>query len=240
VAAPIPVSCSAISPSGHAASRLLRLVPALWEALDEEGDTVMDAIHDVTRMAERRGINYRPIRARTAGQWLELRAEECRRYGISTLRAVDETPDDRKAWSRINDRDRKRAFRGAADPADRQAERERARDRRAAKGVMTRAQYRAEAAAKAEEWQAKGVSRATYYRHRKTGPSTPHPCDKSVRPSPSSLAESRTDAPVQAAAVESTNGHQCQRQGRKGTPEEASPARTVCALSPEAAPVGRQ
>jgi hypothetical protein len=175
----------------------LRSVPTLSKALDEK--TIMGAIHAVTRIAERRGAAYRTIRASTAGKWLDLRAEECWLYGISTLRAVDETPADRKAWCRQNDRERKCETRRKADKAQ---ERERARQRRAAKG----AKPHAESFSRTRPWRLKGVSRATFYRHRET--------DSSVLPILS--RNTRTDEFVSpAAAAPQTNGHCRQRQGQQ-------------------------
>ena len=162
----------------------LRPVGALDDALDEE--TVMEAIHKVTATYRRRGTAYRTITATTAGKWLELTVEECGLYNITTMRPVDglvETAEDKAA----RDRDRKREKRRMADAADREreleADRKRARRRRAAEGAKPRAQYLAEAAAKAAERQAAGVSKATFYRRRKTGPSVSVSVDKSVRPS---------------------------------------------------------
>ena len=134
----------------------------------------MAAIHKVTATYKRRGTEYRTITATTAGKWLELTVEECGLYDITTMRPVDglvETAEDKAA----RDRDRKREKRRMADAADREreleADRKRARRRRAAEGAKPRAQYLAEAAAKAAERQAAGVSKATFYRRRKTGPS---------------------------------------------------------------------
>src|SRR5262245_41976850 len=73
----------------------LRTVPALHDALDE--DTIMAAIHKITRTAKWKGKDYGTIRTTTAGQWLNLTTAERQRCEITTLRAVDETGADAKA-----------------------------------------------------------------------------------------------------------------------------------------------
>src|SRR5215472_4573780 len=69
--------------------------PMLYASLDE--DTVMAAIHKVNRIVNWQGKNYRPIRAKTAGEWLDLTADERQRYGITTMTATNETPSEAKA-----------------------------------------------------------------------------------------------------------------------------------------------
>ena len=143
-------------------------------AIDD--DMALEALHEVARIAKWRGRDYRPISPTTAGKWLELTAEECWLCDIITMRPVDgpvETAADVKSRRLEQDRERKRKERSMADVADRKREldREWARRRRAAKGAKPRAQYLAEAAAKDAERQAAGISKATYYRRRKTGPS---------------------------------------------------------------------
>ena len=139
-----------------------------------DDDVALAAIHKVCDLAERKGIAYRHIGTATAGKMLGVTSEECWACDIRTMRAIDATPADAetaKGELREHDRMRKLDLRRSASAADREREAERGRKRRAAKGAKPREQYLAEAAAKAEQWQAKGVSRRTWYRHRGTGPS---------------------------------------------------------------------
>lgn len=194
----------------------LRPVPALWEALDEDGDTVMDAVHAVTRMAERRGPSYRPIRTRTAGWWLELTAEECRRHGITTMRPIDPQPAaEARARRQQEDRDRKREARRTTSAADKRAakraERERGRRRRAAKNARPHAESRS----RKQPWKLEGIGRSWWYERQRTKTSTPPAPDKNVRPSHSYYVATRTDETVRSApAGRKTNEQRCQRRER--------------------------
>ena len=148
----------------------LRPVPALNDLLDEK--TVMEAIHAVTRTFKRRGAAYRTIRNKTAGKWLALRAEECKRYGISTLHAVDgptETAEERLARRQREDRDRKRERRRTASKAAKRAERKRGQRRRVAKGARPHAESRC----RKQPWLLDGIGRSTWYARQRTKTSTP-------------------------------------------------------------------
>jgi hypothetical protein len=137
----------------------------------EVAAAALDRVERIDRNARRRGGMYRPTSGVVAGRILNLTAEECWQCDIRTMCPVDPMPAHYAADLRRNaDRERKRK---ARLKADKQAEAERGRKRRATKGAKPRAQYRAEAAAKREQWQAKGVSKATWYRQlrRETGPS---------------------------------------------------------------------
>ena len=132
------------------------------------------AIHKVCGLVAWKGPAYRRISRAMAGKMLDLTSEECWACDIRTMSAIDATPADAetaKGELRERDRMRKLDLRRSASADDKEREAERARKRRAAKGAKPRDQYLAEAAAKAEQWQAKGVSRRTWYRHRGTGPS---------------------------------------------------------------------
>ena len=91
-------------------------------------------------------MNY-PHRAEKLGRILGLTKAERDKYGITTFRPIDETPTQHKA-----------------------AKRSRKRRRR---GTIPRAEYRASVAAgslkQTEPWKAEGISRAAWYRRRKTG-----------------------------------------------------------------------
>src|SRR5262249_30314665 len=157
----------------------LRSVPILDDALDEE--TIIAAIHDVTRIFKRRGTDYRHIGNSTAGKWLALTAEERKRHCIVTVRAIDETPEDRKAENRENDRKRKREARRKSSKADKQAECARGRRRRAATG----AKPHGESLSQTQPWALDGISRRQWERRRAAKTSTPETCRKNVRPPPS-------------------------------------------------------
>jgi hypothetical protein len=156
------------------------------------------ALHRVCRIAARRGGMFKPTSGVAAGRNLDLTAEERLFCDIRTMRAVDETPAEAKARRQEEDRERKRRERRKADKAK---ERQRGRRRRAAKG----ARPHAESLSRKQPWLLKGMSRATYYRHRETGPSTPsRETNSSVRHILTSFCRLRTDVSVSPSKP---NGH---------------------------------
>lgn len=84
---------------------------------------------------------------------LKLIAADRKALRITTIGAIDVDKRTRIATRKQRDREMKAAARQAA-------------------GMAARAHYEAESIAKAKPWEAAGISRATWYRRRETGPST--------------------------------------------------------------------
>jgi hypothetical protein len=116
-------------------------------SLSEE--VIMAAIHRVCRTAKVKGAEYRPISDTITGRLLDLTCEERLDCGIITMRAVDETFDERAERVLENKRAR-----------DREADRR----RRAGAGAVPRAIYEATSITRAEPWKKVGLPRSTYYK----------------------------------------------------------------------------
>lgn len=122
--------------------------------IDDEDDALR-TIHDVSDFRERHP--RRPLLvADTAARMLDLTAEERWICKIVTMGAVDKSRAERK--TRVADEKRTR-------------DRTRQRDKRMAAGCQSRAQWEATSKAQTRPWEAAGISRATWYRRRETGPS---------------------------------------------------------------------
>ena len=95
-------------------------------ALDISDDEAVTAMHWVECIVTERGPEYRPTSAAKAGKMLGLTEAERRLCDIRTMRSIDgETPAQRAARYREEDRKRKRERRKRASAAAKQAERKR-------------------------------------------------------------------------------------------------------------------
>jgi hypothetical protein len=155
-----------------------------------DDEVALAAIHEVCRVASWRGGDYRPIRGRRAGQMIDLTAEERWACDIRTMDATDETDAERLA--RLKERKRGRR-------PSKETERDRGRQRRAKRGSQTRSEYLADAAAKAEEWKAEGISRRTWERRRAASSSVSQVRPASQSYLPRGRAPDALASPVQAS-----------------------------------------
>lgn len=119
--------------------------------LDFGEPTAMKAIHSVSDIIFRKtrnGGTYRPISGETVAKWLSVTKEERQRLKIRTIGAMDETQDERRARMK---------------EAKRQRDRERQRRNRAGKHKP-----HALSAERLQPWKAQGISRAAWYRRKKS------------------------------------------------------------------------
>ncbi|HWJ72928.1 MAG TPA: hypothetical protein VNX29_07165 [Kaistia sp.] len=117
-------------------------------------DVAEQAVDRVQRAIVRKGGKYRPISDATAGEAVRLLRDERIRLDIRTLAAVDESPEERRAFVREGRQHRDRET------------------KRIVRGCKPRSVFEAESLAKSQPWIAQGVSRATWFRrrqHRETG-----------------------------------------------------------------------
>jgi hypothetical protein len=114
-----------------------------------DDDATVPVIHNVCDYRARHP-KFRGLCAKTAGNMLEITADERWRCHITTMDPIDETRAERKSLQRQSDRERKQ------------------RERRA-NGIRTRREYEATSLSSTKPWLALGVSRRTWERRRKAG-----------------------------------------------------------------------
>jgi hypothetical protein len=118
----------------------------LVDLAGEAGDCLRLVIDRIERA--KRSARHREARGDKLGRWIRLTSEERIFCRITSMLAIDETDDERKARNAESKRER---------------DRQRQRSRRAGKYV-SRAQYEAGSINKSRPWEAEGISRATYFR----------------------------------------------------------------------------
>jgi hypothetical protein len=130
-------------------------------------------ISDVERWQRRHGV--RLISAKRCGEMLQLTAHEREVCGIRTIDAIDEPRAERQA---------------------RIARERRARDKaakRSKRGRLLRSEYEDRSLSRSQPWKAEGISRATWYRRRRSGLPTPEtslsPLYISIEPQPTHLSQ---------------------------------------------------
>ena len=116
-------------------------------------NTVMAAVHRTAEIIEKKADKYRPMGAAPAGRLVGLTMEERRELKIVTMKAVDETDEERAMYvaerRRGRDRDRKSLKRREA-------------------GRLRRDAYERQSLERNRPWKALGISRSTYYRRRQS------------------------------------------------------------------------
>lgn len=124
----------------------------LVDLAGEAGDCLRLVIDRIERA--KRSARHREARGDKLGRWIRLTSEERIFCRITSMLAIDETEDERKARNAETKRER---------------DRNRQRAQRARKHI-SREQYEAGSLGKSKPWEAEGVSRATYFRRsRKAG-----------------------------------------------------------------------
>jgi hypothetical protein len=172
-------------------------------------DEALAAIHRVCRVFRWRGPAYRPMRPATVGKLLD-----------GTMRAVDETPADAEAERKERDRERKLSKRAAATKRERERERERGRRRRAAQGARPRAQ----SLSRKRPWEARGVSRSTWYRQRDTKTSAP---GRETKTTVRHLLRHREDGRICLTAIRGASLQRAERQRQEQRRARRAAAKTA-------------
>jgi hypothetical protein len=186
-------------------------------------DLAASAIHEIEYRRKEMGERYRSVTDIGAGRHLDLTCEERLFCSITTMAAIDETPQERK--KRVADARRERDAR-------------RSRLARVAKG----AKQRGNSAEQTKPWAAEGVSRATYYRkqrERKQGDEIVSSV-RLKRPRPSILEEGRNSL---TDTVVNSSSRKYQNQIDKSKPKRASAEReqrlkAAAILAKRVAPIG--